>query len=528
MFAFAIWDSRRELLMLARDRVGIKPLYYNQGAGGLAFASEAKALLIPELVPLGLRPDTTIDAEALDVYLSLRYVPGTRTLWRGVQKLAAGHVAIYRNGALRDHAYWDVPLDEWGGAQGSTAQLTDELRDRVDDAVKTRLMSEVPLGAFLSGGLDSSTVVASMARQVGAGLHTFSIGYEGPGDTQDSELPFARLMAEKAGTLHREVVLDAQDLAELLPAVALALDEPLADPAAIPLYRLAQRAKDEVTVILSGEGADEVLAGYGAYSRELWVERMRALAHLPPGLGWATDRALQGVRSHTQDPRLRRALLSASLPLEARYSGISRALDPDERSLLGLGDALRVRHWLAPYFERTRHLPPLARMLYLDMKTWLPDDLLLKADKVTMASALELRVPLLDHILLELCWRLPQRLKLRGGVGKWLLRQAVAERLPQPILTRPKKGFPVPLEGWLRGPLHGLARDLLIATDGLVSSIFPRPALRRLLDEHRAGRRHEDAIFSLMMLELWHRPQRDLLAGNHPKAAWRGGQVRGA
>ena len=506
MFAFAVWDGARRRLLLVRDRLGIKPLYYAAlPGGGLLFASDLKALLrSPEV-------DRTLDEEALACYLALRYVPAPRTLLRGVRKLPPGSLLrweITSGGAVRlsTERWWDVRdtvlLDD---APPTEAEEAARLRELCDECVSLRLMSEVPLGAFLSGGLDSTAVVAAMrAAQPGSDPPcTFAVGYQD--QPADSELPWAALAATRLGTRHIEALVDGPVAAEALPRIAADLDEPVGDPAAVPLWFLARRAREQVTVVLSGEGADEIFGGYAIYRWMAVMERLRA-----GPLGGALSLA-SGLVAPVLRGRAGRAAAALSQPLEARYRGVSRAFDgPGRALLLGGGGAAAadraLQSTLEPLWEATRGLSPLRRMLYLDLAAWLPEDLLVKADKTTMAASIELRVPLLDHKLVEHAWSLPDAMKIHGSEGKRIFRRAMRGRVPRAIMTRPKRGFSTPSRGWLRGAMAPLLAEALLATGSLARARTSRPYVDRLLAEHAAGRADRSPeLWTLLSLELWKR-----------------------
>lgn len=497
MFAYAVWDEARRRLVLVRDRLGIKPLYYHAGREGLVFASEIKALLEHPGVPRELDP------EALDAYLSLRYVPGPRTPFRGIRKLPPGHLLVCDRDGPRERRYWDVP----GGppSEMPDAELERRFAELLEESVRLRLMADVPLGVFLSGGLDSTSILALMTRaQGGEPARSFTVGYDGPSpeDRRANELDYARMAARAFGADHHELALTDADFEAFLPQMAWYLDEPMADPTCVPLYLVSRLARRHATVVLSGEGADEVLAGYGVYRRMLAFERLyrslgRFLKPLSPAVG-----LLPGER-------LRHGARLATRPLAERYRGVSRAFLPEGKARLlggaasaggedGVGELFGSHHGAAP------GTTPLDRMLYVDAKTWLPDELLLKADRMTMASSQELRVPFLDHRLVELAATLPPRLKVGGGAGKVVLRRAMAGVVPRPILERSKRGFPVPTVPLLRR-LHGFTRDLLLDPGSACRSWFDSGEVERLLAEHESGRVSRDQeIWSLLVLELWH------------------------
>jgi asparagine synthase (glutamine-hydrolysing) len=489
MFAFAIWDERKQSLFLARDRLGKKPLYYVDSRDRFIFGSEIKSILCDESIPREL------DGEALDLYLSMRYVPAPLTMFAGVEKLPPGHCATYRNGALEIKRFWKVEfpgkLDE-----RSDQEIAREVWERTKEATRARLMADVPVGVFLSGGLDSSCIAAQMIdlRQ-GAPVKSFSVGYLA--DDGSSELDQARRVAKALGTEHREVLVTAKDFHDFLPQLVWHLDEPVADAACVPLYYLSKRAREEVVVVLSGEGADEVFAGYPIYRKMLLMEQARLLG------------PLAGLASRFMpDPKLRKYLRWLSLPLEQRYRGISVAFpDHEKAKLLGIpaskaGD--RVVAHLQKHWRETEGLPPLERMLELDRRVWLPDDLLVKADKITMATSVELRVPFLDHRLIEWSATLPASVKLRGGNGKWILREAAKHRLPAECVAPGKRGFTVPVANWMRKQLYGELREELLATGSVARDRFGEKAIGELLDDHKSGRAdRKEELYALWVLEKW-------------------------
>ncbi len=490
MFAFAVWDTWERRLLLARDRVGIKPLYWTCIGGDLLFASEVKSLFAFSEVPRALEPTH------LGVYLALRYVPAPQTLFRGVLRLEPGTQLVYQEGRARLSRYWDVPLESLGQtAVRSDDAAARQFMDVFRESVRIHLMGEVPVGLFLSGGVDSTSVGWAM-RSVGAPLTTFSVGFE----DVDDELGWARLAAESLCSEHREVRISASDFAGGLPELVWHLDEPNSDGACVPLMLLARRAREEVVVVLSGEGADELLGGYGIHRRMLAVERARQWGG--GALAGAAEIALRLV----SDARARKYLAMLREPLERRYFGVGRAFNDEPlAALMGPHAREALLAVFAPLWEKTRGIDPLHRMLYVDTRTWLPDDLLHKADKVTMASSIELRVPFLDHVVLEHAWRLPASLKLRNGIGKFLLRHAMQARVPTPILRRRKRGFPVPLRAWLRGPLHAACREQLLASGGMVRTWFGRKAVAALLDQHLSGAADlAEELYALWVLEAWY------------------------
>lgn len=500
MFTFAIWDRVQNRLLLARDRLGVKPLYFFQDRNTFAFASEIKALLEIPSIPREL------DREALDLYLSLRYVPGPRTMFKNVLKLQPGHILLLDETGVHIQKYWDIPYPEQG--RQATGDYLAEFEQLLEESVRMRLMSEVPLGVFLSGGLDSSSILAVMSKvNEGKRISTFSVGYEAGSaqEEESNEFRYARLAAEAFGAEHHEFRVSAPDFGDFIPDMVWHLDEPLADPSCIPLFFISKLARKYITVVLSGEGADEILGGYSIYRKMLALDGIhRSLSPLPNLLAPLLEQLTPGEARRSY-------MRMAGLPLETRYKGVSRAFRPELKGRL-LPDSLshesqeRLHDAFRPYFRHVQESAPLDQMLYVDTKVWLPDDILLKADKMTMANALELRVPFLDHKLVEFAAALPVKLKLNGSSGKFLLRQAMRGVLPEPILQRPKKGFPVPTEQWLRTPLKDLVHDVLLARDSACRQYLNPPVLERIVLEHERGLANRDQeIWTLMVFEFWHR-----------------------
>jgi asparagine synthase (glutamine-hydrolysing) len=496
MFTFAIWDRRRKRLLIARDRLGIKPLYFHWCDGFLAFASEIKALLqIPEVARV-------VDPGALEAYLTLRYVPGPQTMFKGISKLQPGHLLVMDEHGVRIRKYWDLKYQIAEGI--SDADYLQRFEELLEESVKLRLVAEVPLGVFLSGGLDSSAILAVMSKlRERERIKTFSVGYEVAREQEESvnEFEYARLAARAFGAEHHEFKLTAEDFRDSLTDLVWYLDEPLADDSCIPLYFIARLARKHITVVLSGEGADEILAGYGIYKRMLAIDA--AYERFPRLTPWVARK----FASVFTGPVSQRYAGWAGLPMEQRYRGVSTGMPATLRQqLLGrqgegaVGDAFRA------CFEAVPKEDALNRMLYADAKVWLPDDLLLKADKMTMANGLELRVPFLDHKLVEFAATLPRDLKLKGSTGKHLLREAMQGVLPPQIINRPKKGFPVPTESWLRGELKDFVHDTLLASDAACRGYMDTRVIEKIVNEHEQGtenRRQE--IWTLLIFEIWHR-----------------------
>jgi asparagine synthase (glutamine-hydrolysing) len=495
MFAFAIWDRRARRLLLARDRLGVKPLYYYRDGRFLAFASEIKALLEIPSIP------REVDPEALDLYLSLRYVPGPRTMFKNIFRLPPGHLLVVNERGVRTKKYWDI--DYAPAAPESPQLLLEHFGDLLDESVRMRLIAEVPLGVFLSGGLDSSAILALMSK-VGGRVKTFSVGYEASGAKEEAanEFEYARLAADAFGAEHHEYRLSARQFEQSASDLVWRLDEPLADPSAIPLYFISKLAREHITVVLSGEGADEILGGYGIYRRMLALDQIYQRSPASSLAPW--------LARLTPSEALRHYVRMSGQPLETRYRGVSRGFGTEgKRRLVGEDRVKRSERQLQEifggYFDAVQKASPLNRMLYVDTKVWLPDDLLIKADKMTMANALELRVPFLDHKLVEFAAALPDDCKLNGS-GKAILRQAMRGVLPDAIIDRPKKGFPIPIGSWLRGPLRQFTRDHLLTRHSACSSYLDPDALARVVNEHDQGRGdRSQEIWTLLVFELWHR-----------------------
>lgn len=489
MFAFALWDQRAGKLLLARDRAGIKPLYYSFEGGRLAFGSELKALLAAMPSP------PRLDVESLDCFLSLSYVPAPWSLFKGIAKLPPGHIMTVAGGRAKIRAYWDLSYSpKWTKPDG---ELEEEFRDLLTDAVRSHLMSEVPLGVFLSGGLDSGFIVSTMTRRLQVPCRTFSIGYQGA--SSENELAEARAVAERFGTEHYEYRIGAEDFVMEVPHILRHLEEPVASPAIIPLYYLAKAAREHVTVALSGEGADELLGGYGRYRPMLLAERLHQLRLMTPACA-----LLQPLLNGTRPGRFCRAIAQ---PLDERYLGISSAFGPEEKAhglrLQPFADQ-RLMQTQLRYHGRTQQEDPLDRMLYFDTKVWLVDDLLLKADKITMASSLELRVPFLDHRVMEFCARLPVHLKMNHSQTKVALRRVLADAFPPAFLNRPKKGFPVPIARWFGGPLRETLAETILDEGSLSRRIFQTRLLQGLLERAADGTEaNARKLWALYQLEQW-------------------------
>ncbi|MEQ8662342.1 MAG: amidotransferase 1, exosortase A system-associated [Gammaproteobacteria bacterium] len=499
MFAFAIWDERRETLFLARDRLGIKPLYYAlTPTRELAFASELKSLeLVPEVCG-NIRP------AAVEDYFAYGYVPEPDTIYEGVSKLPPGHTLTLRRGAAlpATREYWDVPFRR--AQAGSEADIVAELLARTREAVDVRLVAEVPLGAFLSGGVDSSAVVAMMAGLQSEPVNTCSIGFD---VAAFDETEYADRIAAQFGTAHFKRTIDPDDF-DLVDRLVELYDEPYADSSALPTYRVCELARERVTVALSGDGGDENYAGYRRYRLHMAEEAVRG--RLPIGLRRAVFGPLGRLYPKADwAPRVFRAKTTfqalARNSVEAYFHSISIFKDDLREQLFtpAFRRALqghRAGDVLARHAEHAPTDDPLSLVQYLDMKTYLVGDILTKVDRASMAHALEVRVPLLDHPLVEWISSLPSDLKLRGGEGKYIFKKALEPQLPHDILYRPKMGFGVPLAKWFRGPLRQRITDIVLGERLRATGWFEPAFMQHLVDAHQSGRRDYSALLWTMMM----------------------------
>jgi len=492
MFAIAIWDASRRRLVLARDRYGIKPLYYRHVGGELRFASELRAL-----------PRGEIDTDALEAFLAFNSIPAPYSIFRDVRKLPAGHVLVWESGSVSIERFarpGPAAADEL--RDGDEAELVEELRARLRDSVKAHLLSDVPVGVLLSGGVDSAALAALAAQETPEAVHTFTIGFaEKSFDERDD----ARLVAERYGTEHHELLV-RPDPELLLGALADVFDEPFADSSALPTYLVSQLAADHVKVALSGEGGDELFGGYYTYVADLIGDRTAPLARLARPLVEALP---SSSRKASLDYRAKRFVRAAHLPPLERHHGWKEIFSPDARSELrgGANGFDPVDVYRARYAE-TAGAPELARLQDVDFGVYLVDDLLVKTDRASMAHSLEVRVPFLDPLVTNLAMSLPTRQKVRGLAKKVLLRKAVEPLLPREVVHGRKRGFSIPAAAWLRGELEPFARATLSAeTLGRQGFFRPEP-VTRLLDEHVAGR--EDwsrQLWGLLAFTLWYERQ---------------------
>jgi asparagine synthase (glutamine-hydrolysing) len=494
MFGLAIWDLRSKSLLVARDRIGIKPLYYAEANGRLYFGSELKSLLeAPEL-------SRDLDLDALDHYLSFLYTPRDRSIFTSVRKLPPGHLLTWQNGKVRVERYYQLPAGET--YSGSEADAVGDLRAVLCDAVRSHLISDVPLGAFLSGGIDSSLVVGLMTQTSGARVKTFSIGFDEPAF---DELEHARRVARHFGTDHHEFVVKPDGVG-ILDALISHFDEPFADSSAIPTWYVSEMARKHVTVVLSGDGGDELFGGYDRYvphPRVVAFDRYspRALRNVA---AIAAARLPHGVRG-------KNFLRHVGRDDQGRYLDSIRFFSTDEKPSLLSRDVLRQlsatdpESRLASHFERYAQLPWPSQMMRFDAETYLPEDVLTKVDRMSMAHSIESRVPLLDNEVIEFASSLPASMKIKGGRRKHVLKEVAATLLPAEILDRRKQGFGVPLGTWFRGNLRELFADTLLSPASLQRGYFQPLFVRQLVDEHLSGKRdHSLRLWQLVVFEKWH------------------------
>jgi len=493
MFAIAIWDGPRQRLVLARDRLGKKPIYWWTDGVSVRYASELKALLAPGDIP------REVDRMSLASYLRYGYVPAPRTIIRGVSKLEPASVLVWEDGALSTRRYWAPVQAPQAGI--SLEEAAEQAMELLRESVRIRLRSDVPLGVFLSGGIDSSLVTALMAQQMEGTLRTFSIGFE---DRSIDELPYARQVAERYGTDHVEEVVGL-DVVEMLPAIAATFDEPFADGSAVPTYRVAQLASASLKVILTGDGGDEAFGGYDRYAtvrRLAWLERIPRRA--AKAAAWAAD-TLEAVGSARSGSRARAVARLGGLTAAARYEAMMSTFSvPESRQLIGA--AARV-----PLGYVTAQLGPADadirdRVRFADLVTYLPEDLLVKMDRATMANSLEARSPLLDHEVVEFGASLPIEHLISGGSTKVLLRHIARDLLPGTLATRPKQGFAVPMDDWFRQALGDVFVDSVLASDAASRQHLDLTPARQLLERHRKGSADNGKkLWTLLMFEMWAR-----------------------
>jgi asparagine synthase (glutamine-hydrolysing) len=500
MFGFAIWDDRHQTLFLARDRVGVKPMYYHLSRRSLVFGSEIKAILAdPDVTP-------EVHPGMIDRFLSFYYLPGEDTLFRNVLKLAPGAYLLMRAGKVTVKRYWDL---NFAPRDISLQDAEERLIALLEESVQLHMISDVPVGFLLSGGVDSTAMLGLASAQSDQTFHTFTLGFSEPNITD--ERPYARLAARTYGSKHHELTITAKQFQDFLPQYVWHMEEPVCEPPAIALYYVSRLAKEFVKVLISGEGGDEAFAGYQNYRSLLWLERLKR-----------TLGPLNGVMSGTLG-MLNRSLHSAKiakfapllgLPMESYYYSRtsspftyfnSRAAELYSADFAESTDKLESTKILKALYRHAAGYDDVSKMLYIDSKTWLTDDLLLKADKMTMANSIELRVPLLDHKVLEFAASLPSHFKVRHFTTKYIAKKVLGGRVPSQILNRRKTGFPVPYSAWFRRDLRPWLWDILLDRTTLDRGYFQKKGIERLLSENERSGTYSKELFSLATLELWHR-----------------------
>ena len=501
MFAFAIWDRGKRELFIARDRLGVKPLYYvHTDDGSLYFGSEIKTLLEARAV----RPE--INYAVLSDYLANHSPSGEETLFRGVKRLLPGHVMTWRDGELSIRRYWDVDFTKEEARDDKT--YIQEWTDLFRESVRLRLMADVPLGMFLSGGIDSSAIAAVMSGMVSEPIKTFSVAFA---EREANELEYARIVAQAYKTNHHEIVVSPEQFFTALPRLVWHEDEPLAHPSSVALYFVSLLASQHVKVVLTGEGSDEMLAGYGRYRRTIWNLALgQRYKRFTPSVARDTirkqiERMMPGGRMRQ---KLMRTFLVLSPELESIYFDNFAVFPAPMQQHMFTRETMDRIHSVDPYvelrrlLERTKDLSLLDGLLYADIKTYL-HELLMKQDQMSMATSIESRVPFLDHKLVEFTARMPETMKLRGGTTKYVLRESMKGVLPEKILSRSKMGFPVPIGSWFRGPFKSVIDEYVLSDRALSRGIFAPDFVRKIVALHQAGEDHAERLWSLLNFEMW-------------------------
>lgn len=501
MYGFALWDGHRQRLLVGRDRLGIKPIYIANDGKRLAFASEAKALLeLPGVV-------RELDPAAVASYVQLGYVPAPQSIFRGITKLAPATVLVVENGRVSERRHWRVPLEP--DRSVSEADWIEQVRNQLERSVRMQMVSDVPLGAFLSGGVDSSAVVGFMAKATKERIKTYAIGFEGSGaEAYYNELPYARRVAELFGTDHREIVVKP-DVTSLLPRLLWHMDEPVSDTAFITTFLVSEFARRDVKVILSGVGGDELFGGYRRYLGNHYQAQFEKLPGWLRSAAVAIGKRLPSDRHSALLNYLRLAkgfLAHTTQSFEERYRSYLQVFSPDVAAALLKSLPVQGFDAIGHAFQDINGSDALNRMMAVDAQTQLPDDLLLLTDKMSMATSLECRVPLLDHELVELASRIPESIKIRGGHLKHVMKKALSHLLPADILDRKKRGFGTPMGAWLKRDLKPLLARLLDQHTVDARGLFHYEVVRRLIDDHEANRIDgTDQLLALLNLEVWSR-----------------------
>ena len=502
MFAFALWDEKNKSLFLARDRVGIKPLYYHLSSEGLVFGSEIKAILADPSVR------SEVNTDVVDRFFTFYYVPGEETLLKGINKLAPGHHMVVKNGQVKIRQYWDLDFTAHANHLNlKTAE--EELINLLEESVRLHMISDVPVGFLLSGGVDSSAMLRLATGKTEQSISSYTVGFSEPGVTD--ERPYARIAAGSCGSEHHEITISSKEFSDFLPQYMRHIEEPFCEPPAVALYYISKFARQYVTVLISGEGGDEAFGGYQNYRNFIWLERFKKF---PAPFKQILFGALSGVARLTGSSRFTYYSALAKKPFESYY--YSRTAGP-EMLFNRNGDAPYSKDFAAHVNKQTSLAPVsdylrtsagndlLSRMLYVDTKSWLPSDLLLKADKITMANSLELRVPLLDHKVLEFAAALPSNFKMRGFTTKYIMKKALGGLVSKEILNRRKTGFPVPYARWLRHELKDWVHQVLFDRRTLERGYFDKSRIENLITRDQQHGGFSKEIFCLVNFELWHR-----------------------
>lgn len=510
MFSFALWDDKKKTLFVARDRVGIKPLYYVQTPTSFLFASEIKALLADPAI------EAVVEPALVDRFLTYFYMPGEQTLFKSIKKLAPGHCLTITGRDIKIKQYWDLSFTP---AKRTFDQAVEELEHLLSATVRDHMISDVPVGVLLSGGVDSSAVLSFAVENTNRPISTFTVGFEGG---CIDERPFAKMAAKAYSAQNHEISITAREFWEFLPKYIWHMEEPVCEPPAIALYYVSKLAREHVTVLLSGEGGDEAFGGYQSYRNFYWLEKLKHSLGPFASLAGAMASACMDENSRfgKYGPLLRTPLPDyyyshSSGPYEIFNSHYRELYTRDFLATIATDARANLTK---THFARVGHLDPLDRMLYVDTKTWLPDDLLIKADKITMANSLELRVPLLDQRILEFAASLPSTYKLKNASGKHILKKALAKRVPPEILYRKKSGFPVPYAAWLNNDLRHLAAEILLDDSTIARGYFRREAVEKIIHSPPNGGNSKE-VFSLLTLELWHRTFCDVKPRDYTAAA---------
>jgi len=525
MFAFALWDARRETLLLARDRLGIKPLFMARLPGGVLFGSEMKSLLATGLVPQDL------DWQAVDEFLAYTFIPAPRTIYRAIRKVPPATVIdVGPHGEMTEHTFWEVP--DAAVVPGTQSEWVARVESALRRAVRSHLVSDVPVGAFLSGGIDSGLLVAMMAAESARAVETFTVGFGDSGSAFIDERVYARMIAQRYRLNHHEINVEPH-VADIITHIVAAFDEPFADDSVIPSYYVSQEASRFVKVALTGLGGDELFAGY---RRHLGLRVGDAYRHLP---GWLRSRVIDAFVRRLPEPRsssdridhLKRFSRASSLSPAGRYQDSMTTLPATERSRLYLKDvAARIdaeatRAMLTATFDGFRHGTSIDRALKTDLRYYLPDDILTLTDRLGMWHSLELRVPYLDHRFVEEAMTIPASLKIRGLDQKHILKAVARRWLPAPVIEHRKQGFEAPMGRWLRGPLREMLEEALTPRTLAAAGVFDPHEVERLKHEHLSGnRKHSKVLFSLLMFHLWwetrHKTAADAVKQSRPPATF--------